>query len=55
MQTELQALQKNNTWDFVPLPPGKKVICCKWVYKVKLKADGSLKRYKACLVSKGYN
>uniref|UniRef100_A0A2N9FFN8 Reverse transcriptase Ty1/copia-type domain-containing protein n=1 Tax=Fagus sylvatica TaxID=28930 RepID=A0A2N9FFN8_FAGSY len=36
------------------LPEGKQPISCKWVYKVKLKADGSLKRYKVRLVAKGY-
>lgn len=54
MDLELQALQDNHTWDIVALPSGKKTVGCKWVYKVKLKADGSLKRYKARLVAKGY-
>ena len=35
MQDELQALAANNTWQLTPLPPGKKTIACKWVYKIK--------------------
>ncbi|KAL4362499.1 hypothetical protein GQ457_04G038710 [Hibiscus cannabinus] len=54
MEEEIQALERNNTWDLVPLPSGKKTIGCKWVYKTKLKADGTLERYKARLVAKGY-
>ena len=54
IEKELDAVKANNTWDLVPLPAGKRPIGCKWVYKVKLKADGSLERYKAPLVAKGY-
>lgn len=54
MDVELRALQTNHTWDLVTLPPGKRVVGCKWVYKVKLKADGSLECFKARLVAKGY-
>ncbi|KAL0428618.1 UNVERIFIED_CONTAM: Retrovirus-related Pol polyprotein from transposon RE1 [Sesamum latifolium] len=53
MQQEIQALEKNQTWD-MDLPTGKKAIGCKW-YKVKLNPDGSIERYKARLVAKGYN
>lgn len=54
MNNELHALKKNHTWDLVPLPPGKRLVGCKWVYKLKLKVDGSLERHKARLVAKGY-
>ena len=53
MQAEIDALQANNTWIEVDLPPGKRAISSKWVNKVKLKADGSLERCKARLVIKG--
>lgn len=39
----------------VDLPPGKKAIGCKWVYKVKLKADGTLDKCKTRLVAQGFN
>ncbi|KAL8110513.1 hypothetical protein AgCh_026291 [Apium graveolens] len=55
MNKEIQALIENNTWELVDLPKGKKAIGSKWVYKVKLKADGSLERCKARLVAKGFN
>jgi len=54
MDKEISTLQTNNTWEVVDLPPNKKAISCKWVYKTKLKADGSLERLKARLVIKGF-
>ncbi|KAL0400000.1 UNVERIFIED_CONTAM: Retrovirus-related Pol polyprotein from transposon RE1 [Sesamum radiatum] len=51
----LVALEQNQTWEIVDLPPDKTAIGCKWVYKVKLKTDGSIECYKARLVAKGYN
>jgi hypothetical protein len=39
----------------VPLPPDRKTIDTKWVYKVKVNADGTGDRYKARLVAKGYS
>ena len=55
MQVELNAMDSNNTWSIVPLPPGKHSIGCKWVYKIKHKSDGSIERHKARLVTKCYN
>jgi hypothetical protein len=54
MNNELTALEQNHTWELTDLPNGKSPIGCKWVYKIKYKADGSIERYKARLVAKGY-
>lgn len=51
---EMNALEKNGTWKLVELPKGKSTVGCKWVFTVKLKPDGTVDRYKACLVAKGY-
>uniref|UniRef100_A0A2N9IYX8 CCHC-type domain-containing protein n=1 Tax=Fagus sylvatica TaxID=28930 RepID=A0A2N9IYX8_FAGSY len=48
MSNELRALKANSTWTLEPLPPGKKPIGCKWVFKTKLNADGSIER---CLLA----
>lgn len=55
MDEELHALELNNTWTIVPLPLDRKPLGCKWVFKLKRKADSSIERYKARLVVKGYN
>nr|CAD41085.2 OSJNBb0011N17.2 [Oryza sativa Japonica Group] len=55
MLDELEALEKNKTWDLVSYPNGKKVVNCKWVYAVKQNPDGKVERYKARLVAKGYS
>ena len=46
MTDKLEALEHNGTWSVVNLPPGKHVVGCKWVYKVKHKVDDSVEHYK---------
>ena len=53
MQGELHSLDENESWVLVERPKRTKVIKCKWVYKIKHEADGSL-RYKSRLTAKGY-
>ena len=55
MQDEINALIKTGIWKIVNLPPNVKPIGCKLIYKVKHHDDGSIERYKAILVAKGYN
>jgi histone deacetylase 1/2 len=54
MDVEYTALMKNKTWHLVPPEQGRNIIDCKWVYKIKRKADGSIDRYKTRLVAKGF-
>ena len=55
MTEEIKALEKNATWEIVDLPPGKKPISCKWVYRVEYNSDDTIRRYKARLVICGDN
>ena len=54
MKEELDALHKTGTWDLVDLPSGKSTIGFKWVYKIKTRLDGTIDRYKARLVARGF-
>jgi histone deacetylase 1/2 len=54
MSEEFGALMANNTWHLVPPGKKKKLIDCKWVYRIKKHADGTIDRYKARLVAKGF-
>ena len=55
MKEEFSSLQKSNTWELVDLPPWRKLVQCKWVYKTKFADDGSPLKYKSRLVAKGYS
>lgn len=52
--SEFESLSKNETWELVPLPRGRKAISSKWVFKVKETVEGFVERYKARLVAKGF-
>lgn len=55
MNFELDALKLNKTWTFVDPPLNVKPFVRKWVYKVKHELDGTIERYRARLVAKGFN
>ena len=55
LDKEIRSIKTNEVWELVKLPKGKKTIGCKWVYKQKVGVDGSVERYKACLVAKDYS
>ena len=54
MREEFDALQRNRTWQLVPRPPRANVITGKWVFRHKTRPDGSLERYKARWVVRGF-
>lgn len=54
METEMRSLRENEVWELVKLPPGRKTVGSKWVYKQKTGPDGSVERFKARLVAQGY-
>jgi len=54
MEDEHTALLRNSTWELVPRPPRANVVSGKWIFKHKFKADGSLERYKARWVLRGF-
>ncbi|KAK9947389.1 hypothetical protein M0R45_003016 [Rubus argutus] len=55
MQEEYDALMHQHTWSLVPLPPNKNLVSCKWIFKIKRNADGSVARHKARLVARGFS
>ena len=51
---EVESILQNHMWELVDLPPGSKPLGYKWIFKKKMKADGSIDKYKVILVIKGY-
>jgi hypothetical protein len=55
MTEEHQSIMKNDVWEIVPRPKEKSVVTSKWVYKIKHAADGSVDKYKARFVARGFS
>jgi len=51
VEKDMQALEKNGTWEVVKKPRDAVPVGCKWVFTVKYKSNGSIERHKACLVA----
>ena len=54
MDKEIHALESNHTWVVTSLPPNKLPIGCKWVFKIKYRSDGTIEKFKARLLAKGF-
>ncbi|KAM0053128.1 putative RNA-directed DNA polymerase [Helianthus debilis subsp. tardiflorus] len=54
MQTEFDALIKNNTWTLVPRSLSSNVVGSRWLFRTKFRADGTIERHKARLVAQGF-
>ena len=54
INAEYKSLTDNETWELVERPRDRKLVSCKWVFKVKRNADGTVDRYKARLVARGF-
>ena len=54
MDREITTLERAGTWTTVSRPPGKNIVGSKWVFRIKRNADGSIEKYKARLVARGF-
>ncbi|KAF3613949.1 hypothetical protein FXO38_35947 [Capsicum annuum] len=54
VNNEIDSILYNDTWELVDLPPRNKPLGSKWIFKRKMKADGTIDKYKARLVGNGF-
>ena len=54
MLDEMTTLHTSGTFDLVPLPIGKSLVGCYWVFTIKVSPDGKIDQLKAYLVAKSY-
>jgi hypothetical protein len=55
MMEEYASIIKNDVWEIVPRPKDKSVVSSKWIYKIKHAIDGSIDKYKARFVARGFS
>jgi hypothetical protein len=55
MVEEYDSIVKNSVWEIVPRPIDKSVVGSRWIYKVKKVVDGSVEKYKASFVARGFS
>eukprot|EP00253_Pinus_taeda_P031213 PITA_31213 len=55
MVEEYDSIVKNSSWEIVPRPEGKSMVGLRWIYKVKQAADGSVEKYKAIFIARGFS
>ena len=54
VQSKMDSILSNGTWELTERPYGCKPVGCKWVFKKKLRSDGTIEKYNARFVAKGY-
>ncbi|GMF41384.1 unnamed protein product [Phytophthora lilii] len=54
MESEMKSLEDHKTWTLVDMPPGKRAVGCKWVFRIKRDPSGEIVKFKARLVAKGF-
>ena len=54
MVEECNSIMTNDVWEVVPRTKDRPFVGSRWIYKIKYAADGSIKKYKAQFVAKGY-
>ena len=55
MIEEHQSIMKNDVWDVIPRPEWKSVVTSKWIYKIKHAIEGSIEKYKARFMARGFS
>ena len=55
MVEEYESIVRNTAWEIVPRPVDKSLVCSRWIYKVKKAADGSVEKYKARFLARGFS